>query len=267
MVIAANKDNVFRRLCETMGQPELADDPRYATHLARGDNQEEIEGIVADWAVLHDADDLDRMLNEAGVVCGPIYTVAEIFEDQHFKAREMLVEHDDPEFGPYIGPGIVPKFVARRARCGGLAPGRRAATTRTSTAGCSASPIRTGRAAQGWSGVRITICDVGPRDGLQNQPVTLEPAVRAELVDRLADAGLPRIEAVSFVNPGACRRWPEPRRSSRRSTSCRESSYAGLVLERTRLRALTVDGRLDRVHGRVLRQRDVQRAQPGNDRR
>jgi len=47
----------------------------------------------------------------------------------------------------------------------------------------------------------VTICDVGPRDGLQNQPVTLEPAVRAELVDRLAATGIPRIEAVSFVNP------------------------------------------------------------------
>jgi isopropylmalate/homocitrate/citramalate synthase len=47
----------------------------------------------------------------------------------------------------------------------------------------------------------ITICDVGPRDGLQNQPVTLEPEVRAELVDLLAAAGVPRIEAVSFVSP------------------------------------------------------------------
>jgi hydroxymethylglutaryl-CoA lyase/(R)-citramalyl-CoA lyase len=45
----------------------------------------------------------------------------------------------------------------------------------------------------------VTICDVGPRDGLQNEPETLEPAVRAELVSRLAAAGVPRIEAVSFV--------------------------------------------------------------------
>ena len=45
----------------------------------------------------------------------------------------------------------------------------------------------------------VTICDVGPRDGLQNQPKTLAPEVRAELVDRLADSGLRRIEAVSFV--------------------------------------------------------------------
>jgi isopropylmalate/homocitrate/citramalate synthase len=47
--------------------------------------------------------------------------------------------------------------------------------------------------------MRVTICDVGPRDGLQNEPDTLEPAVRAELVSRLAAAGVPRIEAVSFV--------------------------------------------------------------------
>ena len=47
--------------------------------------------------------------------------------------------------------------------------------------------------------MRITLCDVGPRDGLQNEPEALAPAVRAELVNRLAAAGLPRVEAVSFV--------------------------------------------------------------------
>ena len=47
----------------------------------------------------------------------------------------------------------------------------------------------------------VTICEVGPRDGLQNQPRTLAPEIRAELVNRLAEAGLRRIEAVSFVNP------------------------------------------------------------------
>jgi isopropylmalate/homocitrate/citramalate synthase len=47
--------------------------------------------------------------------------------------------------------------------------------------------------------VRVTLCDVGPRDGLQNEPDALAPEIRAELVDRLAATGLPRIEAVSFV--------------------------------------------------------------------
>ncbi len=110
VVIAANQDNVFTRLCAAMGTPELADDPRFATHLARGENQEEIEGIIAGWAAQHDARDIDALLNEHGVVCGPIYTVADIFQDPQFRARDMLVEHEDPEFGSYVGPGIVPKF-------------------------------------------------------------------------------------------------------------------------------------------------------------
>lgn len=49
--------------------------------------------------------------------------------------------------------------------------------------------------------MRVTICDVAPRDGLQNDAKVLDPRTRAELVDRLAGAGVPRIEAVSFVNP------------------------------------------------------------------
>jgi len=110
IVIAANADNVFKRLCEAMGRPELVDDARFSTHLARGEHQQEIEAIVADWAAAHDAAEIDRLLNEAGVICGPIYTIADIFEDEQFQAREMLLEHDDPEFGPFIGPGLVPKF-------------------------------------------------------------------------------------------------------------------------------------------------------------
>jgi isopropylmalate/homocitrate/citramalate synthase len=50
--------------------------------------------------------------------------------------------------------------------------------------------------------VRVTVCDVGPRDGLQNEHAVLDPPLRAELVNRLAATGLPAIEAVSFVHPG-----------------------------------------------------------------
>ena len=110
IVIAANADNVFRRLCQAMGKPELAEDPRFATHLARGENQQEIEKIVAEWAAARSATEIDTVLNEAGVICGPIYTIADIFEDEHFWAREMLLKHEDPEFGEYVGPGVIPKF-------------------------------------------------------------------------------------------------------------------------------------------------------------
>jgi formyl-CoA transferase len=110
IVIAANADNVFRRLCAAMDQPELADDPRFATHLARGENQREIEAIVAEWAGARTAAEIDQVLNDAGVICGPIYTIADIFEDEQYRARDMLLKHVDPEFGEYVGPGMVPKF-------------------------------------------------------------------------------------------------------------------------------------------------------------
>ena len=110
MVIAANADNVFRRLCHAIGQPALADDPKFCTHVARGENQDEIEGLIADWARKHDSQDIDETLNAAGVICGPVYTIADIFEDPQFRAREMLLEHEDQEFGSYLGPGIVPKL-------------------------------------------------------------------------------------------------------------------------------------------------------------
>jgi formyl-CoA transferase len=110
MVIAANQDNIFKRLAAAMGTPELADDPRYATHLARGDHQDELDGIVADWAAARDAKEIDRLLNDAGVICGPVYTIADIFEDPQYRARDMLIEQIDPEFGAFTAPGIIPKF-------------------------------------------------------------------------------------------------------------------------------------------------------------
>ena len=122
MVIAANADNVFRRLCDAMEMPEMADDERFANHLARGDNQEELEGIVGEWASRHDAVTIDAILNDAGVICGPIYTIADIFEDPQFQARDMLLDHEDPEFGHYIGPGIVPKLSETPGRVRWSAP-------------------------------------------------------------------------------------------------------------------------------------------------
>jgi len=93
-----------------MGRPELADDERYATHTARGERQDELDALIAAWAAEHDAAELDAKLNEAGVVAGPVYTIADIFADPHFRSRDMLVEHADDDLGPVVGPGVVPKL-------------------------------------------------------------------------------------------------------------------------------------------------------------
>jgi formyl-CoA transferase len=110
MIIAANQDAVFRRLCAAMGQPELADDPRFIDHVARGENQDLIDGILAAWAATLDAAELEDLLNEAGVVCGPVNTVAEVVRDRQLGARDAIVAHHDEELGEFLGPGIVPRL-------------------------------------------------------------------------------------------------------------------------------------------------------------
>lgn len=93
----------------------------------------------------------------------------------------------------------------------------------------------------------IELCDVGPRDGLQNDSVTLSPAVRAELCDRLAAAGLSRIEAVSFVNPARVPQMAGAEEVIDQLTRFEGVIYAGLVLnERGYERALAAG--VDEVH-------------------
>jgi isopropylmalate/homocitrate/citramalate synthase len=95
--------------------------------------------------------------------------------------------------------------------------------------------------------VKVTICDVGPRDGLQNETAHLEPAVRAELVNRLAAAGLPRIETVSFVNPA---RVPQMAGAEEVVAGIEREAgvvYAGLALNEKGYERLLATG-LDEVH-------------------
>ena len=95
--------------------------------------------------------------------------------------------------------------------------------------------------------MRPIICDVGPRDGLQNEGTTLEPAVRAELCDRLAAAGVPRVEAASFVNPKLVPQMAGAEEVMAAIDRRPGTVYAGLVLnERGYERALAAG--VDEVH-------------------
>ncbi len=76
----------------------------------------------------------------------------------------------------------------------------------------------------------VTVCDVGPRDGLQNEQVTLSPATRAELCRRLAAAGLPRVEAASFVNPERVPQMAGAEEVMAELSAGGDTVYAALVL-------------------------------------
>jgi crotonobetainyl-CoA:carnitine CoA-transferase CaiB-like acyl-CoA transferase len=122
VVIAANADAVFARLTRAMGQPELSVDPRFATHEARGDQMEELDGIISDWSRSHDSKELLDLLSESGVPAGPIYSAAEIIDDPQYWAREMLLNFSDPALGEMVIPGIVPKLSETPGRVNWLGP-------------------------------------------------------------------------------------------------------------------------------------------------
>ncbi len=94
---------------------------------------------------------------------------------------------------------------------------------------------------------RVTICDVGPRDGLQNQPITLAPGVRAKLVEMLAAAGVPRIEAVGFVSPKAVPQMAGAEEVVAAIARRAGVVYAGLALNEKGYDRLRASG-LDEVH-------------------
>ena len=110
LLIAANQDTVFKRLAEAMGQPELAEDERYATHSARGRYQEELDGLINDWTRTIPLAELEDRMNEFGVPCGLIYKAEDMIEDEHFKAREAIVEVAHPDFGQIKMQNVAPRL-------------------------------------------------------------------------------------------------------------------------------------------------------------
>ncbi|MGQ5702438.1 CaiB/BaiF CoA transferase family protein [Sandaracinobacteroides sp. A072] len=112
ILIAANQDSVFARLCEAMERPDLATDPRYATHHARGARQAELDALIADWTRGFSAADLLALMDAHGVPAGKIYKAPDMLDDPHFKAREALVKVAHPQFRNLWMQNVFPKLSA-----------------------------------------------------------------------------------------------------------------------------------------------------------
>ena len=92
LAIAGNSEPIFARLCKLLGQEALAYDPRFATNVARVENVEELDRILGDWAKTLDLEPAIVALAEAGVPAGPVYSIADIAADPHYRAREAIAE-------------------------------------------------------------------------------------------------------------------------------------------------------------------------------
>ena len=110
VLIAANQDTVFSRLCEAMSRPDLPTSPRYNSHQARGSHQKELDELISDWTRgLTTRQVLDLMARH-GVPAGQIYRAPEMIEDPHFRAREAIVTIDHPHFGKLRMQNVAPRL-------------------------------------------------------------------------------------------------------------------------------------------------------------
>ncbi|RFA14598.1 formyl-CoA transferase [Subtercola boreus] len=116
VLIAANQDSVFGRLCTAMGRPELATDERFATHNARGENMKELDDLVAGWTATHELDDVLTRMHEAGIPAGLIYTAKDMLSDPHFAARDAIVTLADKHFGEISMQSTFPRLSASPGR-------------------------------------------------------------------------------------------------------------------------------------------------------
>ncbi len=109
IILAANSEPLFARLCTLMGQPGLAGDPRFQGNPARLRNVDALDGLIADWTVTMPAAEVDRRLVEADIPSTLIYSAAEVAADPQFRLRGMVSEVEDPAFRrPVLHAGVVP---------------------------------------------------------------------------------------------------------------------------------------------------------------
>jgi formyl-CoA transferase len=110
VLIGANRDTVFSRLVMAMGQPDLAIDPRYATHEARGARQAEVDQLISDWTSTLDTGRLLEVLAEAGVPASRIYQTRDMFDDPQFRARQAILHLTHDKLGSFPVQAVVPRL-------------------------------------------------------------------------------------------------------------------------------------------------------------
>lgn len=111
-MIGANNDQIFKRLAKAMGRPELGDDPRYSTHLARGERQTELDDLINAWTRTLTIDQVDALMIEHSIPAGRVYRAPDMLADPHFAARQAIIEVETERYGKLKMQNAFPKLSA-----------------------------------------------------------------------------------------------------------------------------------------------------------
>ena len=116
IVMGANQDTVFARLCDAMQQPALAQDERFNTHIARGDNQAALDEIIYAWSKQYPAGELLALLEDYAVPAGRIYRAPDMLADAHYIDREAIVDVAHPRYDKLKMQNVFPRLSATPGR-------------------------------------------------------------------------------------------------------------------------------------------------------
>jgi crotonobetainyl-CoA:carnitine CoA-transferase CaiB-like acyl-CoA transferase len=108
--LAAVSAPTWQRLMTAIGRKDVLEDPRFATFTDRTAHEDEIDAIIAEWAAGKSLEEADAILQEAGVPASRIYTMADVYDDPHYAARDMLVDVPDDDLGSVRLANVVPKM-------------------------------------------------------------------------------------------------------------------------------------------------------------
>ena len=94
-----------------IGHPEVIDEPWFADHTGRVENQKELDRLIGAWISAHSSAEVQAAFEQSGAVIGPIYSIADIFVDPQYQARETITTVDDPILGPARVQNAIPRLV------------------------------------------------------------------------------------------------------------------------------------------------------------
>ena len=110
VIIAANQDTIFARLCKAMGREDMIEDPKYVSHVARGTNQTELDIIINDWSQSYTMAELEDLMIEHAVPVGKVFRAPDMLEDEHYAAREALIDMPSDRFETVKMQNVFPKM-------------------------------------------------------------------------------------------------------------------------------------------------------------
>ncbi|WP_049937095.1 CaiB/BaiF CoA transferase family protein [Haloplanus natans] len=123
MTLSASAQSIFENVAEAIDRPDIVDDPRFATNEARVDHADELDEIIEAWTRERSTDEAIAGMEAADAIVGPVYDMADIFEDEQYAARDDIVEMEDDDLGSLKTAAPVPRLTRTPGAVSHAGPG------------------------------------------------------------------------------------------------------------------------------------------------